>query len=94
MFYAVSALSNAHGFNTSKHSTLQGWFNKNIVHSGKIALDIGILYREIFDLRSKGDYDDFIKIRLDVVKRYLDAAKLFIDAVRRLTLERLEENKS
>ena len=69
MFYAVSALSNAYGFSTSKHSTLEGWFNKTIVHPGLIEGEMGKWYRQVFDLRSEGDYDDTTEIEPDTIKK-------------------------
>jgi len=37
MFYALLALALAYKFESSKHTQLIGWFNKNFIHEGKIA---------------------------------------------------------
>lgn len=91
MFYAVSALANAQGFSTSKHATLEGWFNKNIVHSKLIAEEIGNLYRQVFDLRSKGDYDDTVNINPVTIQKFYASAEPFIKVIQRLTLEQLDK---
>ena len=36
MFYSLLALALANNFETSKHSQLIGWFNKEFIHSGLI----------------------------------------------------------
>ncbi len=55
MFYAVSALALQHGFTTSKHKQLLGWFNKNFVKDGIVDRSLGELLRDAFDSRAAGD---------------------------------------
>jgi uncharacterized protein (UPF0332 family) len=92
MFYAVGALSNAYGFSTSKHSSLEGWFNKNIVHPGLIDKEIGQLYRQLYDLRYRGDYSDLARIDPNMVQMYIKLAKPFIETLRQLTLKKLDKS--
>jgi len=94
MFYAVNALAYAYEFNTSKHSSLVGWFNKNFIHSGRMTPESGGIFRKAYELRSKGDYTDFARLNLETVQELLQAAKPFIETIRCLTLERLEEKKN
>ncbi len=91
LFYAVNALACAHKFKTSKHSGLRAWFNKEIIKTGVIENDMGSLYNKAFELRSKGDYDEFYSLDAGTVNLLLKTAPDFIEIIRRLTLERLEE---
>ena len=91
MFYSVSALANAYGFSTSKYSTLEGWFNKTIIHTGIIPKEKGKMYREVFVIRSECDYDDLTEIEPNIVQHYLYAAASFIETLRCLTLQILED---
>lgn len=54
MFYSLLALGLAHHFETSKHSQLIGWFNKNFIHSGKINSKYGKIINKAFNRRTKG----------------------------------------
>jgi len=93
MFYAVSALALATGYSTSKHSSLLGWFNKTMIHTGLLPESEGLLFRKSFESRLQGDYGDQIQLDFDTVKELLLKTEPFIDTLRRLTFERLEENR-
>ncbi len=43
LFYAVGALAIAHEFITSKHTGLQSWYNKKVLHKGLIGKELGQL---------------------------------------------------
>lgn len=57
MYYMLSALALKHGFSTSKHTQLIGWFNKHFVKTGKIEHVYTRYIQEAFEKRMKGDYD-------------------------------------
>lgn len=59
LFYAVSALALAHDFTTSSHTQLRGYFNREFVKTGIVALEMGTLYHLAYDNRTTGDYADF-----------------------------------
>ncbi|VEN74433.1 conserved hypothetical protein [Candidatus Desulfarcum epimagneticum] len=61
MFYAVSALGTRHGFATSKHGQLIGWFNKEFIKTGVFKRNYGKTLRDAFEIRKQGDYDAFIE---------------------------------
>jgi len=56
IFYSLLALGLANQFETSKHSKLIGWFNKNFVHKGIIDSKYGKILNKAFNRRTKGDY--------------------------------------
>jgi uncharacterized protein (UPF0332 family) len=49
-----------HGFSTSKHKQLQGWFNREFVKTKIFPTDFSKIYQIAYSRRQKGDYDDFV----------------------------------
>jgi len=68
MYYSLTALALKHKFETSKHTQLIGWFNKNFISTKIIEPKFGKILRNAFQNRTKGDYDAFIKFSYDEVK--------------------------
>ena len=60
IFYVVSALAIKYDFSTSKHWNLLAWFNKNFVKTNIIDKKYSATYKNAFERRQEGDYDDFI----------------------------------
>ena len=56
-FYMISALAMKDNFETSKHTQLLGWFNKNYVAEEKVDIEYGRIIIQLFELRNKADYD-------------------------------------
>ncbi len=96
LFYSVSALASAHDFHTSKHTGLRSWFNKNLVHPGIISIEMGTVFNKVFELRSKGDYADFVELDETEVTQLFHQSKTTLNTLRSLTLEKLklEENNN
>ena len=57
IYYMLSALALKHGFHTSKHTQLIGWFNKNFVKPQKVERQYTQYIQETFEKRMKGDYE-------------------------------------
>lgn len=60
LFYAVLALLRSKSLISSKHSGARALFHKHFIRSGIIEPEFGKFYDKIFDLRHKGDYEDFV----------------------------------
>ena len=86
MFYAVSALAFSHGFSTSSHSQLRGYFNREFVKTGVIPTHHGRAYGVAFDSRKKGDYDDLVEFEKEQVWAMLVEAEHFLDVIGTLIL--------
>lgn len=56
MFYVVNALALSNGFSTSSHAQLRGYFNRELVKTGKVAFAFGKAYNLASENRTKGDY--------------------------------------
>ena len=86
MFYSLLALALKYRFETSKHSQLIGWFNKNFIHTGIVEVKYGKLINEMFILRTKTDYEVYENPSLDQVNIYYQDMKLFISEIEKLLI--------
>lgn len=84
LFYSVTALAINNGFETSKHTQLIGWFNKEFVATKMADVKFGKILRNAFQNRTKGDYDAFVSFEKDEVSQmYLEMIE-FINEIKRL----------
>ena len=81
MFYSLLALGLKYRFETSKHSKLIGWFNKNFVHAGKLDKKYGRIINRAFVKRIKGDYDSYIEFDKETVENMFTNMKEFIEII-------------
>ncbi len=82
IFYSLLALGLSNQFETSKHSKLIGWFNKNFIHTGIIDSKYGKILNKAFNRRTKGDYDSFVEFEKEVVVEMLNEMKDFISEIK------------
>jgi uncharacterized protein (UPF0332 family) len=82
MFYSLLALGLAHRFETSKHSQLIGWFNKEFIHPGKLDPKYGKIINKAFNRRTKGDYDVFVKFEIVIVEEMYFEMQDFIQSIK------------
>ena len=87
IFYLVSALATRYDFSTSKHKELLGWFNKNFVHTGIVSTELKDIYREAFENRQEGDYEDFRTFELDEVTIHYERMLNFNEKITNLIRE-------
>jgi len=83
-FYAVSALLLKHGHSAHTHGGTKGLFGKYFVLTGIISKEQNKLYERLFDLRQKGDYDDWIVVKEDDIVPLLEPARDFIKTIEQL----------
>ena len=83
MFYSLLALGLAYQFETSKHSRLIGWFNKNFIHKGSIEPQYGEYINQAFNARSKGDYDLYVDFEKDDVVEMFGEMQDFISRIKK-----------
>jgi uncharacterized protein (UPF0332 family) len=84
MFYSLLALGLAHKFETSKHSQLLAWFNKDFVHTGKVEVSYGQIINDIFNNRTEGDYSSYIEFEKEEVMLMFENMKKFNAEIRHL----------
>ncbi len=84
IFYSVTALALKYQFETSKHSQLIGWFNKEFIATKRIDKKYGKILRNAYQNRTKGDYDAFVSFQKEEVSTMLDEMIDFINMVKTL----------
>ena len=82
MFYALLALGLAHQFETSRHSQLIGWFNKNFIYKGVIDSKYGKILNKAFNRRTKGDYDTYVEFEKGIVIEMFSEMQDFISEIK------------
>lgn len=83
-YYLVSALTLKDGIETKTHAGLRNQLNLHYVKNGKIPMDMGRLYSDLFDSRQKGDYGDMYDFDKETVESLLIPVKDFIDTIKQL----------
>lgn len=86
LYYAVTALAIKHKFETSKHSQLLGWFNKEFIATGLIDKRFGKILRSAFKNRTKGDYDAFVTFEFIEVSSMYNEMVEFIQNIENLMI--------
>jgi len=87
-FYAVSALLTKNNFSAQTHNGVFGLFGLHFVLKGKVSKEQNKLYRNLFDLRQTGDYDDFAVISESDIAPLLQPAEQFIAEIEKLINEK------
>lgn len=86
-FYTVSSLLIKNDIVTSTHSGTRQKFGELYVKTGKVEKELGKLYSDLFEKRSKGDYNDFFDFDAETVIRLYPLAQQFITRLETLILE-------
>jgi uncharacterized protein (UPF0332 family) len=87
MYYALTALALKHSFETSKHTQLIGWFNKEFIFSKKVDSKFGEILKEGYKNRTKGDYEAFVLFSTDEVELMLIEMVEFIEKIKSILKE-------
>lgn len=66
------------------HSGTLGLFGLHFVQTGLVSIEMGRLYRKLFDLRQKGDYDAFVSFSDADILPLLEPAREFIAEIERM----------
>lgn len=81
IFHAMRAANILKEFDSSKHSGVIAFFNKEYLKTNILNRDLSIIIKNSAFLREKSDYDDFfIASRKDAEKQVADA-DIFLNAV-------------
>lgn len=83
-FYAVSALLIKEGVETSSHSGVRQKFGELFVKTGLVSRDLAKHYSDLFEKRSKGDYNDFFDFDKETVLRLYPLTQALISRVEEL----------
>lgn len=80
-FYMVSALLFMEGHASSKHSGIRSLFNRHWIKTGRLPVEMSSFYRDLFNRRQQGDYDDFVDFACDDVRAWYEQANAFVTRI-------------
>ena len=80
-FYAVSGLLLIENKSSSKHSGIRAFFDQHWIKPGRISIEMGRIYKRLFEKRQQGDYGELVHLNENEVKKLMDEAKLFIKEI-------------
>lgn len=80
-FYAVSAILLQEELRFKKHSGVRAAFHQHLVKSGKVSLEHGKFYDELFEARQRGDYIELVSFEKNQVEDWLHQAEKFVEAM-------------
>ena len=87
-YYAASALLVKNGFTTRTHSGVITQLGLHFVKEGLISREQGHFFKELFDLRQDGDYDDLFDINEQDVIPFVEPAEKFIQDIENLITQK------
>ena len=83
-FYAASALLVKFGFQAKTHTGVIRLLGLNFISKNLIKSELGDMYYQLFTLRLKGDYDEWIVVKESDIIPLLEPAEKFIDEIEKL----------
>jgi len=87
-FYAVSALLINDEIKAQTHAGVRQMFGLHFVKTGKIEIELGKFYSDIFDKRMSSDYEDFMEFeKEEVLELYTQANQFITRIIQLLDLE-------
>ena len=81
IFHAMRAMNILKGFDSSKHSGVIAFFNKEYLKENILDRILSIVIKNSAFLREKSDYDDFYIASKQEAEKQLEEAERFLDAV-------------
>lgn len=87
IFHAMRAMNILKGFDSSKHSGVIAYFNKEYIKEGIMDKELSVIIKSSSFLREKSDYDDFFIVGRNETENQLASAKVFLEAVEKYLSE-------
>ena len=81
IFHAMRAMNILKGFDSSKHSGVIAFFNKEYLKENILDRNLSIVIKNSAFLREKSDYDDIYIASKQEAEKQLEEAERFLDAV-------------
>jgi len=83
-YYAASALLLDNNFTTHTHKGVISQFGLHFVSKGLLNEEMGKLFKKLFNLRQRGDYDDWKVIQEKDITPLIEPAEKFIKEIENL----------
>lgn len=90
IFHSMRAVNLLKGFDSSKHSGVIAFFNKEYIKNGILEKQLSEIIKDSSYLREKSDYDDFFIASKSDAEKQLINAKKFVDNVKKYITEQME----
>ena len=74
------------GYETHTHSGVKTLLGLHYISENKIEKSFGKMYRQLYNLRQTGDYEDWISIDEEDVKPFIEPAEIFIAKIEHLIM--------
>jgi len=87
IFHALRAVTALDGFDSSKHSGIIAFFNKNYVKEQVFDKEISKLIDTAYRLREKADYQDFFLVSKEQAVEQYEKAKKVTDVIENYLLD-------
>lgn len=87
IFHAMRAMNILKGFDSSKHSGVIAYFNKEYIKEDIMDKELSVIIKSSSFLREKSDYDDFFIVGRKETESQLASAKIFLEAVEKYIKE-------
>ena len=90
IFHAMRAANIIKGFDSSKHSGVIAFFNKEYIKNGIMEKSMSVIIKNSSFLREKSDYDDFFIASKEEAQKQFDSAESIVAAI----IEYMRKNNS
>lgn len=87
-FYMTSALLISHGLSASTHGGVIRMLGLHFVVTGKISSELNRFYVQLFEMRQRSDYDDYIQITSVDVLPMVEQAELYMQTLEKIIREK------
>lgn len=92
IFHAMRAANILKGFDSSKHSGVIAFFNKEYLKEGILDRNLSVIIKNSSFLREKSDYDDFFIASKSDAEKQLENARAFLDSIETIIRKEPEGN--
>jgi uncharacterized protein (UPF0332 family) len=86
-FYMVLAILSKYKIDSHTHSGTKTQLSQHFVKTGKLKKEFGMLYSDLFDLRQKGDYGEFVEFQEDQIISLIPSVEDFLSQIEFLIKE-------
>lgn len=62
-------------------SGIMALFNQHWIKPGRLPMQLGAFYSQLFERRQAGDYKEMVSFDLDDVRKWLDESERFIEVI-------------
>lgn len=90
IFHALRAVTALDQFDSSKHSGVIAYINRNYVKEGIFDKGFSKMLDSAYRLREKADYEDFMIVSIEMAEEQLKKAEMILNIVRDYLEERMK----